>query len=49
MIDGGKDDDVILARDGRRDTISCGTGKPDRVVADRADRVAGDCESISRG
>ena len=33
-ISGGKDDDVIDARDGQRDSISCGTGKPDRVIAD---------------
>ena len=47
-ISGGKDDDVIYARDGQRDSISCGTGNPDRVIADRADRVAGDCERVSR-
>ena len=47
-ISGGKDDDVIYARDGQRDSVSCGTGKPDRVVADPSDRVAGDCENVSR-
>ena len=47
-ISGGKDDDVIYARDGQRDSISCGTGKPDRVIADASDRVAGDCENVSR-
>jgi hypothetical protein len=48
-IDGGKDNDVILARDGQRDVISCGTGKDDRAVADRIDSVATDCETISTG
>ena len=33
--------------DGRRDRVRCGPGR-DRVVADRKDRVAGDCERLSR-
>ena len=48
VIEGGKDDDTIHARDGERDAIACGTGKRDRVTADRRDRVAGDCESVNR-
>jgi Ca2+-binding RTX toxin-like protein len=43
---GGKDSDTILARDGVRDRISCGSGKDDRVVADRRDAVARDCERV---
>jgi len=39
--------DVIDARDGERDTISCGVGL-DRVVADRKDVVSRDCERVKR-
>jgi Ca2+-binding RTX toxin-like protein len=49
VVDGGKDDDTILVRDGVRDRVVCGTGKDDRVVADRIDSVAADCERVSRG
>ena len=45
---GNSGDDRINALDGARDRISCGTGN-DRVVADRIDRVAGNCETIRRG
>lgn len=45
---GGSGNDVIYARDGARDQIICGTGR-DRVVADRVDRVAHDCERVTRG
>jgi hypothetical protein len=38
---------VILARDGERDTIDCGT-QVDTVVADRFDRVAASCEHVQR-
>ena len=41
-------DDVMLARNGHRDTIVCGPGD-DVVVADRRDRAAHDCESVQRG
>ncbi len=44
---GGSGADRISARDGRRETIACGTGR-DRVVADRTDRVRSDCERVSR-
>ena len=47
-IDGGKDDDAIDVRGGGRDVVHCSTGKQDRVAADRSDRVAGDCETVSR-
>ena len=39
--------DLILARNGRRDTIVCGRGH-DVVLADRVDRAATDCESVKR-
>jgi hypothetical protein len=38
---------VINVRDGQKDTVSCGAGN-DRVIADKIDRVAKDCESVSR-
>jgi hypothetical protein len=39
--------DLIEARDGEVDSISCGTGT-DRVVADATDVVSGDCEQVER-
>jgi Ca2+-binding RTX toxin-like protein len=44
---GGAGSDVIDARNGRRELVSCGSGR-DRVRADRRDRVSG-CERVSRG
>jgi Ca2+-binding RTX toxin-like protein len=44
---GGFGNDRIGARDGERDKITCGKGF-DRVTADRIDRIASDCESVSR-
>jgi RTX calcium-binding nonapeptide repeat (4 copies) len=44
---GGPGSDVVQARDRARDTIACGAGR-DVVYADRADRVARDCERIRR-
>ena len=46
-ISGGDGDDRISTRDGERDTIRCGSGR-DRVTADRLDRIARDCERVSR-
>ncbi len=46
-IDGGSGNDRILARDHQRDRINCGSGR-DRVIADRIDRVAGNCERVTR-
>jgi uncharacterized repeat protein (TIGR01451 family) len=46
-LSGGAGADHISARDGRRDTIRCGTGR-DSVAADRFDRVARDCERVVR-
>jgi Ca2+-binding RTX toxin-like protein len=40
-------DDVVQARDGEADSISCGAGT-DRVVADADDTVAPDCEEVDR-
>jgi Ca2+-binding RTX toxin-like protein len=48
VVAGGGGNDVIRARDGAVDRITCGSGR-DRVVADRRDRVAGDCEVVRRG
>jgi len=47
-ISGGAGRDRIQARDGSTDTIRCGSGR-DSVTADRSDRVARDCERVSRG
>ena len=44
-LSGGAGRDRIDAADGRRDRVRCGPGQ-DRVVADRKDRVAGDCERV---
>jgi RTX calcium-binding nonapeptide repeat (4 copies) len=44
----GSGRDVVRAADGLRDRIACGAGR-DLVYADRADRVARDCELIRRG
>jgi hypothetical protein len=43
----GGDDRVAVAADGRRDDIRCGAGR-DLVVADALDRIAADCEVVSR-
>ena len=48
-ISGGAGNDTIAARDGSRDTIKCGSGRHDLVIADRRDRVASDCERVRRG
>jgi len=47
-IEAGRGNDEIFARDGQRDVIRCGPGD-DRVIADRIDRVARDCEHVTRG
>jgi Ca2+-binding RTX toxin-like protein len=44
---GGPGNDRILDREGARDTIACGHGV-DRVLADRLDMVAKDCEIVTR-
>lgn len=46
-LSAGPGADRVQARDKRRDTIRCGSGR-DRVSADRVDRVARDCERVTR-
>ena len=46
-LSGGSGNDSINARDGQRDRVSCGSGR-DKVAADRIDRVARNCEAVSR-
>jgi len=46
-VAGNSGNDRIRARDGSRDRIDCGPGR-DRVLADRADRVARNCERVRR-
>jgi hypothetical protein len=41
----GPGSDVVRAKDGARDTITCGAGR-DLVYADRADHIARDCERV---
>jgi len=47
VVFGGQHDDTIDARDGEVDTIECGFGR-DVVRADPSDRIASDCEEVSR-
>ena len=44
-ISGGSGNDRIRARDNTRDTINCGSGRNDRVTADRSPRDS-DCERV---
>ena len=46
-IAGGSGNDLMSSRDGRRDRVDCGRGR-DRVVADRVDVIARNCERVSR-
>jgi Ca2+-binding RTX toxin-like protein len=46
-VNGGSGGDTINARDGERDRVDCGSGR-DRVYADRTDRVASNCERVTR-
>lgn len=43
----GSGNDLVLVRDGERDSVRCGHGD-DRVIADRGDVVAADCERVVR-
>jgi RTX calcium-binding nonapeptide repeat (4 copies)/WD40-like Beta Propeller Repeat len=43
----GPDADVVSARDGQLDVVSCGSGL-DSVTADEFDRIASDCERVER-
>ena len=40
--------DTVDVRDGEVDSVDCGVGA-DRVIADRADVIAGNCETVERG
>jgi Ca2+-binding RTX toxin-like protein len=44
---GGSGNDSITSRNGRRETVDCGSGRRDRAVVDRRDKVRG-CERVSR-
>ena len=46
-LSGGDGNDTVRARDDGRDSIRCGAGD-DTVTADKGDRVADDCETVSR-
>jgi Tol biopolymer transport system component len=46
-VSAGAGPDVIYAVDKARDVISCGSGR-DLVIANRTDKVAGDCERVRR-
>jgi Tol biopolymer transport system component len=47
-VDAGSGNDLIQAAlDGVRDLIRCGSGR-DRVIAERRDRIARDCERVTR-
>ncbi len=46
-FDAGPGNDTINSRDKRRETIRCGTGKKDRVTADRIDRLIR-CDQVRR-
>jgi len=46
-IDGGPGNDTVFAREGRRDTVKCGSGR-DTARVDRVDAVSG-CEQVRRG
>ena len=44
---GGSGNDSVSARNRKRETVDCGSGKKDRATVDRIDRVKG-CERVSR-
>jgi Ca2+-binding RTX toxin-like protein len=46
-LSGGSGNDRIHSANGRRDSVSCGSGHRDRARVDRIDRVRG-CELVSR-
>ena len=47
ILEGGPGRDTVEARDKTRDVVRCGPGR-DTVVADKADWVARDCETVRR-
>jgi Ca2+-binding RTX toxin-like protein len=44
---GGSGDDSINARNGKKETVDCGSGKKDSASVDKADKVKG-CEKVKR-
>jgi Ca2+-binding RTX toxin-like protein len=44
---GGDGNDEIYSRDGRRDSVNCGSGR-DVAKVDSRDEVASDCERVIR-
>ncbi|MEA2475467.1 MAG: type secretion system secreted protein VgrG [Thermoleophilaceae bacterium] len=46
-IKGGAGDDTVNAKNGKVDTIDCGSGKKDLANVDKADKVKG-CEKVKR-
>jgi hypothetical protein len=46
-VDAGAGRDLVRSREGTRDVIRCGPGH-DKVLADRRDRIARDCEWVLR-
>jgi hypothetical protein len=47
-ISAGAGNDRVSARDNVRDTVDCGSGRRDKVTADRIDSVKSNCELVSR-
>jgi hypothetical protein len=45
--DGGAGDDTINAKNRKRETVDCGSGKKDSATVDRTDKVRG-CEKVKR-
>ncbi|MEA2374133.1 MAG: hypothetical protein QOD53_596 [Thermoleophilaceae bacterium] len=48
VLSGGAGKDTINAKDGARDSVNCGSGKHDKVRADKKDKLKG-CESKKIG
>jgi sugar lactone lactonase YvrE len=44
---GGAGNDTINARNGKKETVDCGSGKKDKATVDKKDKVKG-CESVKR-
>jgi Ca2+-binding RTX toxin-like protein len=45
---GGSGNDSIVSADGRKEHVACGSGTRDKVIADKNDKVASDCETVLR-
>jgi Ca2+-binding RTX toxin-like protein len=48
VLKGGAGPDTISARDSTTDQIGCGSGKERKVTVDTKDKVASDCENVSK-